>query len=107
MDVFLPEGFRPGLSRARAGQTHRALKGSVVAGGVQYPVLRRWARGFAVSVSDAPELHGVVDIYDGPIHLGQCLIKNSRIVDDGRIYEVKQAPVLTYSAAAESDFDNG
>lgn len=107
MDVFLPEGFRPGLSRSRAGQMSGTVKASVVAGGVRYPVLRRWACGFAVSDIDVPKLQGVVDIYDGPTHLGQCLIKSSRIVGEGRIYEITQAAVLNYAAVAESDFDDG
>ena len=103
MDVFLPKGFEPGLNRASFSEPRRQAQLSVEAGGVHYPVLRRWAAGFAVSAGDVPALDGVVDLYEGAEHLGQCLIKGRETVGEERVFTVKRAATLDYAAASEID----
>lgn len=103
MDVFLPKGFEPGLSRARPSLGQRTMTLCVVMGGVHYPVLRRWAGGFAASATDVPVLEGVVDLFNGTEHLGQCLITGSETDGDARVYKVKQAAAVDYAATAQSD----
>lgn len=103
MDLFLPEGFEPGLGRARPSLGRRPMPLCVVAGSVHYPVLRRWSCGFAVSATDVPVLEGVVDLFNGAEYLGQCLITGSETDGDARIYRIKQAAAVDYAAIAQSD----
>lgn len=101
MDIFLPKGFQPSVDRASFSRSGRQARLSVVSNGVQYPVLRRWTAGFAVSADDVPVLDGVVDLYEGAENLGQCLIKARETVGGERIFTVKRAATLDYAAAAE------
>jgi hypothetical protein len=76
---------------------------SVVAGGITYPVLRRWATGFAVASGEVPVLEGVVDLYSGADHLRQCLITSRELHEGEQIFTVKQASGYDYAAATEGD----
>lgn len=101
MDVFLPKGFEPGLSKPRASRPMRAQQLCVDAGGIHYPVLRRWPTGFAVSAADVPNLQGVVNLYDGSENLGECLITKSETANDEKIFTTKRATNFNYASAAE------
>ncbi len=101
MDVFLPKGFEPGLSKPRASHPMRAQKLCVEVDGVQYPVLRRWPTGFAVSATEVPSLQGVVSLYDGSENLGECLIIKSENVKGEKIFTTKRAINFNYASAAE------
>ncbi|KIN73970.1 hypothetical protein [Sulfitobacter guttiformis] len=101
MEVFLPKGFDPDLTRAWKSRPSRASHLCVATGGVYYPVLRRWATGFAVVAGDVPVLSGVVDLYDGAEHLHQCLIM-AAIEENGEIiFTIKRGLVLDYTAVPE------
>ncbi len=106
MDVFLPEGFEPGLSRQRTRRTVSRSTLSVMAGGVIYPVVRRWATGFAVSAADVPALTGVVDLYDGADHAYQCLITQFEHRGDELVFTVKSARGVDYAAVFEMAADD-
>lgn len=103
MDMFLPEGFEPGLSRGRMGRPSRGAQLCVLAAGVHYPLLRRWATGFAVSASDVPALEGVVDLYDGAEHLAQCLITACEKLDGEYIFTIKRTSGLNYALMGEGE----
>lgn len=103
MDTFLPAGFDPGRTRRAISRPARAAVLSVVAGGITYPVLRRWATGFAVACGDVPVLEGVVDLYSGATHLRQCLITSSEMHDGEQVVTVKQATGYDYAAMTEGD----
>ncbi len=101
MDVFLPKGFEPGLGRAPMSVPARAKRLSVEASGIHYPVLRRWATGFAVSAQDVPELSGLTTLRDGAQVLAQGLILRCESEGDERIYTTKRVTVVDYAAQTE------
>ena len=75
--------------RKRAGDGGEGSRLRLVAGGREYAVLRRWPRGFAVDLADAPRLRGLVDLYDGQRHLCKALVLASRDEEGERLYEFK------------------
>ncbi|MGJ8595289.1 hypothetical protein [Sulfitobacter sp.] len=101
MEIFLPEGFEPGLTRPPMSRPVRAAQLTVEAGGVYYPVLRHWATGFAVRAGDVPALNGVVEMYDGPQHLGQCLITGKDQANGEIVFRVKRGFSVDYAAVPE------
>lgn len=101
MDVFLPKGFEPGLARPRMSRPVRAAQLCVAAGGVYYPVLRRWANGFAVRAGEVPELTGVVDLYDGVEHLHQCLITGKDVANGEIVFTVKRSSGVDYGGVPD------
>lgn len=101
MDTFLPKGFEPGLTRPRMSSPVHATQLCVEAGGVYYPVLRRWATGFAVRAGDVPALNGIVEMYDGAEHLGQCLITGKDETNGEIVFSVKRGCVVDYAAVPE------
>jgi hypothetical protein len=103
MDVFLPKGFEAGLAKPRMRRPARASNLCVKAAGVYYPVLRRWASGFAVSAMDVPALEGVVDLYDGADHLHQCLITRCESAKGEHIFAIKRSAAVEYAAVTEHE----
>lgn len=74
MDMHLPPDVQEGLDKARRAALLKSSRLTVEAGGVSYRILRAWPGGFAVEAADAVHLRWLVDLYDGPRHLSQCLI---------------------------------
>ncbi len=74
MDMHLPPEVQEGLDKARRAALLKSNRLTVEVGGVSYRILRAWPGGFAVEAADAASLRGLVDLYDGPRHLSQCLI---------------------------------
>jgi hypothetical protein len=74
MTTFLPKDVQAGLDAARrqAGRKRNRLR--VEVDGKRYPVRRAWESGFAVDIDDVPALRGLVDLFDGAVHLRRCLI---------------------------------
>lgn len=105
MDTFLPKGFEPGLARPGLSRSVRATQLCVVAGGVYYPVLRRWATGFAVRAGEVPELSGVVDLYDGAEHLHQCLITGKDQANGEIVFAVKRSWGVDYAVVPDIEID--
>lgn len=101
MDVFLPQGFEAGRDRPRAHLPVRAQKLRVEAGGIHYPVLRRWHTGFAVSSADVPKLEGVVRLFNGTESLGECLIIRAEAADEEVLFTVKRATSFNYASVEE------
>lgn len=105
MDTFLPLGFEAGLTRPLMSRPVRATRLCVEASGVYYPVLRRWATGFAVRAGDVPALSGIVDLYDGADHLHQCLIISKDEANDEIVFTVKRGNVVNYAAVPDIEAD--
>jgi len=103
MDIFLPKGFEAGRARRVSNGPQRVVNLCVEAGGVYYPVLRKWATGFAAVAAEVPALSGVVNLYDGAEHLHQCLITGVETVDGETIFTVKRSTGFDYSAVAEAE----
>jgi hypothetical protein len=53
-------------------------------------VRRFWEGGFSLDAEGAPQLRGLVDLYDGSRHLYQCLIIASEEASGEMIYEFKR-----------------
>lgn len=98
MTTFVPKEVQAGLdyARKRAIKTSSRLK--LIADGQTYPVLRMWKSGFAVHAESAPALRGFVDLYDGAIHLSQCLIVASEQEGDEMKFEFKRLTAVAQSA---------
>ncbi len=74
METNFSKDIQAGLDAARVESLRRASRLRIEADGVRYPVLRMWKTGFAMEAGSAPHLRGLVDLYDGALHLFQCLI---------------------------------
>ena len=108
MEMSLPKDIQAGLDAARVESLRKASKLRVDVNGTQYPVLRFWKTGFAMDIEIAPKLRGLVDMYDGSIHLFQCLIVAAE--EEGgemqfefkRATKVAQKPALDFVRAADA-----
>ena len=90
MSDFLPKEVREGLEAARkAGLKKKSLL-RVHAGEEVFPVLRFWDGGFALDADGAPHLRGLVDLYNGGVHLYQCLVVASSEENGELVFEFKR-----------------
>ncbi len=100
MESVFSKEIQAGLDQARLDGLRKSSRLRVNAGGDLIPVLRMWKTGFAME-ADAPALRGFVDLYDGSIHLFQCLIVTSE-EDAGELrYEFKRATAVAETAAVD------
>jgi len=90
MSEFLPKEVRDGLDAARKAQKRKQSRLRVAVGEDIFPVLRFWDGGFALDAETAPQLRGLVDLYDGGRHLYQCLIIASEEESGEMVYEFKR-----------------
>lgn len=90
MTTFMPKEVAEGLRAAKKKALKKSTRLRVEAGGVETRVLRFWESGFSVDKDSAPNLRGLVDLYDGGRHLYQCLIIASEEQGDEMAYEFKR-----------------
>lgn len=108
MTTFLPKDVQAGLDTARLQSLKSASRLRLVADGKTFPVLRMWKTGFSLDAGTAPVLRGFVDLYDGSIHLFQCLIV--AVEDEGgekkfgfkRLTAVSDTAPLDFERAADA-----
>ena len=74
MSTFVPKEVQAGLDHARRQAIRKASRLRIVTGDNTFTVSRMWKTGFAVDAETAPALRGFVDLYDGAVHLFQCLV---------------------------------
>lgn len=91
MSTHLPEAVRKGLEDARLALLRRSGRLCIHAGDQAYRVVKIWDTGFAVMAEDVPHLRGLVDLYDGPRHVMQCLVVASHDADGLMNFEYKRA----------------
>ena len=91
MSEFLPKEVREGLEAARKADLKKKSRLRIHVGDEVYPVLRFWENGFALDAENAPHLRGLVDLYNGGVHLYQCLIVASEEVAGVMKYEFKRS----------------
>jgi len=108
MSTFVPREVQAGLDRARLKAMKSKSRLRIHSGGSVFPVLRMWESGFAMEAEIAPRLRGYVDLYDGSIHLFQCLVVASE-EDAGemryefkRLTAVSEAPALDFAKAHDA-----
>jgi hypothetical protein len=101
MTTFVPKEVQAGLDRARLARLKKASRIRLSADGVTYKVLRMWKTGFSIDAETAPNLRGLVDLYDGAIHLFQCLIVASEAEADEMRYEFKRLTAVSDKPALD------
>ena len=90
MTEFLPKEVLEGLDAARRAKQKRASRLRVHVGDKAYAVLRMTSSGFVLDAESAPQLRGLIDLFEGPNHLYQCLIIASSETDGEMHYEFKR-----------------
>ncbi|WP_299548791.1 hypothetical protein [uncultured Tateyamaria sp.] len=101
MSTFVPKEVQAGLDSARLQSLKAASRLRLAADGVTYPVLRMWKTGFSMQADAAPHLRGYVDLYDGAIHLFQCLIVASDEEAGEMRYEFKRLTAVAEKPALD------
>jgi len=90
MSEYLPKEVREGLEQARKRDIKTRSRLRVHDGDDIFPILRFWDSGFALDSDDAPNLRGLVDIYDGSRHIYQCLVIASDEKEGEMVFEFKR-----------------
>lgn len=90
MIEHLPKEVREGLKQARKRDLAKKSRLRVRADDQTFPVLKFWETGFELDAEDAPNLRGLVDMFDGSRHLYQCLIIASQEEHGRMSYEFKR-----------------
>jgi hypothetical protein len=99
METVLSKEIQAGLDAARMRSLPQASRLRVSVGDAVYPVMRMDKAGFVVSAQDAPNLRGLLDVYDGAQHLFHCLVVASEESDGEVTFAFKRAtPVATQAA---------
>lgn len=107
MEAYISPDVVEDLQRAKAKEAKRKARFCVHVGDNVYPILRLTHNGFVVSAESTPHLRGLVDVYDGPAHLWQCLIVRADKVGNTVGYEYKRnvrpvtGPVCDYAEDRE------
>lgn len=101
MTDFLPKEVLDGLEAARRAELRRKSRLRVHVGDEIHRVLRFWDGGFALDADSAPHLRGLVDLYNGGVHLYQCLIVASAEENGEMIFEFKRNTAVEDRAALD------
>ena len=100
MEAVFSKEIQDGLDNARIEAMKKSSRLRVNLGNKVLPVLRMWKTGFALE-ANAPALRGFVDLYDGSVHLFQCLIVTSEVESGERRYEFKRATAVSEKPAVD------
>lgn len=98
MNTYVPKAVQDALDTARLRGLRKKSRLRVMAGEDLVPVLRLWKTGFSVDAETAPQLRGLVDIYEGARHLSQCLIIAGEAEGGEMRYEFKRATPASETA---------
>lgn len=101
MATFVPKEVQAGLDRARLARLKKASRLRISTNGETFPVLRMWKTGFAIDAESAPQLRGLVDLYDGAVHLFQCLIVANERDGDEMCFEFKRLTAVSDKPALD------
>ena len=90
MTTFLSKEVAAGIEAARKHSLYKKSRLRIRVGSETLTVLKYWDYGFSIDLDDAPQLRGLVDLYDGSTHLYQCLIVASEEEAGEMRYEFKR-----------------
>ncbi len=90
MESFLSDEVRNGLDQARKRAKKSSNRLCVHVGDKVYRVTQTFDNGFSLPEDLGADLRGLVDVYDGPKHLFQCLIVCADQADGEVHYEYKR-----------------
>lgn len=102
---FLPKEVRDGLEAARKRDFARKSRLRLQVGEAVFPITRFWHDGFALDAALAPQLRGLVDVYDGARHILQCLIVASSPENGELVCEFKRMTAVSDTAPLDYDRD--
>jgi hypothetical protein len=105
MTTFVPKEVQAGLDKARLASMKSASRLRLSVDGRFHRVLRMWKTGFSVQADSAPQLRGFVDLYDGEIHLFQCLIVASDEENGEMKYEFKRLTAVSQKPPLDFERD--
>ena len=101
MTTFISKELHADLTRAQKDKKLKKSRLRVEFNGALVPVLKLWDNGFSMDIEHAPQLRGLVDIFDGSRHLSQCLIIAST-EENGEIhFEFKRSTDVTDTPALD------
>lgn len=86
----LPQSIWNELHSAQTKAADQKTRMRVEANGESHKVLCLTKNGFALGLDDAPNLRGLVDLYDGGRHVSQCLIVAAEEDAGQMVYEFKR-----------------
>lgn len=90
MEAYLSNEVLRGIESAQKKAERQRNRLCVHVGEDVYSVSKCWDTGFTVDLETVPKLRGLVDLYDGPRHLAQCLIIRADRSGDEITYEFKR-----------------
>jgi hypothetical protein len=97
----LPPEIEAGLRLAQKRDLKRKSRLRVHIGGQVFPVLRLWDNGLALDASQTTHLRGSVDVYDGAVHIFQCLIIASSVENGELICDFKRSTSVVGAPALD------
>lgn len=100
MEAVFSKEIQSGLDRARIEALKKSSRLRVIVDNQVHPVLKMWKTGFSMD-ANAPVLRGFVDLYDGSLHLFQCLIVTSEEEEGERRFEFKRATAVAHKPALD------
>jgi len=86
----LPQSIWKELHEGQKKAASKKARLRVEANGESYRVEHMTSSGFALDAIDAPNLRGLVDLFDGGRHLSQCLIVAASQDRGHMVYEFKR-----------------
>ncbi|GAA6180287.1 MULTISPECIES: hypothetical protein [unclassified Shimia] len=90
MTTFFSAEVQAGIDAARKKAQKQRHRLRVEADGQSVRVVRFLDDGFTLDAETAPQLRGLVDLYDGSKHLYQCLVIATDAEDGEMHYEFKR-----------------
>lgn len=90
MESFFSKEVMDGMRTAQKKAERQRNRLCVHIGDEVYSIIDCWETGFSVDLATVPKLRGLVDLYDGPRHLAQCLIVRANTNGDRMLYEFKR-----------------
>lgn len=105
MSDHLPREVREGLLALRQLKATSSRGLRVSSDGKDCRVIRLWDNGFALHEADGAQMRGLVDLYDGARHLGNCLVVADEVTGGERRFQFKRR--LCQSDAPPVDFVSG
>ena len=101
MTTYLSKEVQQSLNEARAQRKRKKTRYRVQFDGSMYPVLKLWDTGFSLGSEAAPQMRGLVDLFEGSNHFSRCLIIASDEQDGEVKFEFKRSTPPTDKAALD------
>ena len=105
MSTYLPPDLLGAVGDAIRLRTERRNNLRVTAEGRSFMVLRMDGSGFWITAEGAPQLRGLVDLYQGGVHIARALVVASEEEDGAMRYEYKRATAPAQAPAVDFERD--